>query len=977
MAASVAGTTALPLSSAGSPVRLWFDVESVAGQAQQPQTQQIANFDAKANEDCINGSTVAVNQHFVVYTVKNGLIRVLHRHSTLRALLRGHQGEVVTDCRFFQDGNVLATAGNSGGNKSTVLIWRIHEQPQEITAEKLLEITSTKTKISRIIWHPFNPNQFWMIHTNEHGKNMATLVETTRLHTQPKDNYTTAVFHQDYIIMENAITIQSTIDTSLYDLTDLTWSPRDPRHVLATYSSGEIVLWDLKACTPRGDGTLSPAIVQVVLYGEPLTRCLFLPHDGQAPKGGSRPPSSPSLTSCFATAAENNATITLWSPFTGDAFNTEPQKIQVLSLERPSPSYIVDVVYGVTPPDASPMSSFLVMADRHAGNVLAFHLRAQWDDTADKRTCLVGSDYVVPFQTKYPVFSWSVQCAPAADITEEDLVDQGGLVFDTKLFAYQSKLVQSLTLTSYMCLPPESSWVDPTPGVRLERLYSVQSAHVSVVDENEIIETVQYDEQEFEAYDDVEEDAEDVEDEDNTNDGAVQTEPNEMASNPFANWLGAIAAKSDAASTPLPPVPQTPAATTPQAARAASAPHPPASQTYAVPIVTAPPASDLPAPSGEPMAFLSPGDFLNQQASPPEKKLDQEKKEGPKKSQNKSGKKNSKKKDQGEVTVLKRDVTPISESKGGTGLGATVDIAKEIRLAVKEEMKNTVIPAIKNTVKDTLNASIIRPLQESVDNLASQGVTVDHNKISASVSEAVDPPLRAAFASNMKTVFIPTLECVTGQMLEKLSENLESSSAVSNGSSSQELAAMSSQLSTMTQLVAELTREVKALRDAQSQQSPSAASSPGAPAPASAVNQMEAMKGEITRLLAEKKFEAAFTRAVSASTAELAVFCCSNADVNEVLGMPIKLSQPIVICLMQQLGTVVATGRNTNLQVELEWLQDLAMSLDPTDAKISQHVPRVLQQLVTSINTRVQEGDPNLRRPLQRLLSIVRGIPMS
>ena len=188
---------------------------------------------------------------------------------------------------------------------------------------------------------------------------------------------------------------------------------------------------------------------------------------------------------------------------------------------------------------------------------------------------------------------------------------------------------------------------------------------------------------------------------------------------------------------------------------------------------------------------------------------------------------------------------------------------------------------------------------------------------------------------------------------------------------------MSSQLSTMTQLVAELTREVKALRDAQSQQAPSAASSPGAPAPAPAVNQMEAMKGEITHLLAEKKFEAAFTRAVSASTAELAVFTCSKADVNEVLGMPIKLSQPIVICLMQQLGTVVATGRNTNLQVELEWLQDLAMSLDPTDAKISQHVPRVLQQLVTSINTRVQEGDPNLRRPLQRLLSIVRGIPMS
>jgi len=1003
----VTGTTALPVSSAGSPVRVWFDVESVSSETQQPQTQQIANFEAKANEDCINGSTVAVNQHFVVYTVKNGLIRVLHRHSTLRTLLRGHQEERVTDCRFFQDGDILATCGHNA-EKSTIVVWRVFERPPEVVAEKLLEIVSVKTKITRVLWHPFNPNQFWMIHTNAHGRNMASLVETTKLQQVQAvgGNHGSAVFFKDYTIMNNGITIQST-DASLYDVTDLAWSPLDSRHVLTVHSSGEIVLWDLKTLMPRGDGTLAPTRVQSLTQEppQPLTRCMFLPHDNKAASSSS----ANAMTSCFVTASDQNATITLWSPFemnAKDGSAVKPQKIQVLSLERPSPSYILDVVYSITPPEASPMSSFLIMADRHAGKILAFHLKAQWgeDDATNKKTLLVGSDYVVPFKTRFPTYSWSVQSAPAADITEEELVDQGGLIFDAKLFAYQSKIVQSLTLTSYMLLPPESTWMDPTPGVRLERLFPVQSAHVSVVDEDDAIETAMADfkEEQFEDYDGEEDYGEGNEDKDEGDGVAAVPTGNgdDLATNPFANWLGAIAATSDPAGAPppLPPVANKPAPP-PGISAPVPTPVPPQKKEFAVPVVSAPPASDLPAPSGEPMAFLSPSDFLPGGGKPPIEPTPEKTKQeaSGKRSATKSGKKTKKKDQQAnngggeaqDVSILKRESTPQRESKSKSpkrerstpsapvAADQIPDIAKEIRMAVKEEMKMTVVPAIENTIKEALDASVVRPLQASIDSLSQKGVTVDHDKVSASLASSVDPSLRAVFTENMKTVFIPTLESVTGQILEKLSENL---AAESNGTASKELVAMSSQLSTMTELVAELTREVHALRSAHTSLQQDAASAPVVSARQAApeVNQMEAMKAEILRHLREKQFEAAFTRAVSASTAELAVFCCANADVNEVLGVPqIQLSQPIIICLMQQLGTVVATARNSSLQVELEWLQDLAMSLDPKDKTISQHVPRVLQQLVTSINTRVAEGDPNLRRPLQRLLSIVRGIPIA
>jgi WD40 repeat protein len=108
--------------------------------AQQPQTQAFATYEASKNESLdplitLNGSLIDVNPHFVVYALKNGLIRVLHRHSAMRALLRGHSNQVVTDITFFHDGDTLATVGNDNkgsGQKSTLIVWRVYENPPEI-----------------------------------------------------------------------------------------------------------------------------------------------------------------------------------------------------------------------------------------------------------------------------------------------------------------------------------------------------------------------------------------------------------------------------------------------------------------------------------------------------------------------------------------------------------------------------------------------------------------------------------------------------------------------------------------------------------------------------------------------------------------------------------------------------------------------------------------------------------------------------
>ncbi len=576
------GTTPLPIPGAiaarddrsndeGAVLHVLFDPTKALEVAQQAQSQQMASYDALRCDDCINGSQVDVNQHFLVYAVKNGLIRILHRNSSLKTLLRGHEGQRITDISFFHDGDVLGTVGFSPqiGGPSSVIIWRVYERSPEIMSERLLEISTTKFSMYRMVFHPFNPNNFWIIHSFKNSTNfneadglhVATLVDTTRIATIPHEKHQHPVcqFHNDFAVMEGA----KQVAVPNAGLTDLAWSERDPRHVVTTHQNGLIILWDLKkvdANASLDSGLHRPERLYTLSDDKPVTRCLFLPHENTV-----RGSANTTWTYCFCTATQNNSSFTIWSPF---AEHSPPTRLQVISIENPSPSYVLAVCFGIAPAEASPLSSFLVLADRSQGNLFAFHIQSKWNEKPGeaKQSLVVGCDYVVPFLTKYPIFSWSVVCAPTTDISEEELNEQGGLIFDMKLFSYQSQAVQALTLTSYMCLPPETSWTDATPGVTIveDQVFN-PTAMSGVASEEPIV----YDEEDY----DVEDEGEELDDEFPQGPAASSLPPpigfgarnNEErdltdlsagtanassagesidGNNAFANWLGAFAVKS-------------------------------------------------------------------------------------------------------------------------------------------------------------------------------------------------------------------------------------------------------------------------------------------------------------------------------------------------------------------------------------------------------------------------------------------------
>jgi enhancer of mRNA-decapping protein 4 len=1004
------GTTPLPTESDGGSLEVTLDLWSRSAKvAQQPQTQQIAVYEPKLDDECINGGLLDVNQHFVVYAVKNGLIRVLHRHSSLKALLRGHQGELVTDISFFLDGDVLATVGHANGI-SKVIVWRVFEQSPEVQSEKLLEISSTEVQMNRLLWHPFNPNQLWVLHGKK-NEQLATLVETTRIQTtpHPDEKHPVCKWYSKEVLMEGAVQLSVPGGS----LEDLAWSGRDTRHMLTVHSNGLIILWDLKQTEDSSVNGVSisvPKKVAVLVDSAetPLSRCLFLPHENAVRLEGQ----TDTLTSCFVTGSHQNKVITLWSSFANSGL---PIKLQVLKLAEPSPSYVLDVCFGPAPLEASPPSCFILWADRHKGQLLAIHVASQWN--AQNKALCVGGDYVVPFSLHYPIFSWSVVCAPTQDISDDEIAEHEGLIFDMKLFSYQSKAVQCLTLTSYMCLPPEHAYQQSSPGLTVKKIEGPPAA--SGIGNSE----PEYDEE----YDleDVDDEEDDEEEEENfaIESNILPVPPPSIgpSQNAFANWLGAIAGNT---TTPNPPPPPTSL--------------PPLN-------VTTPPPGLAPvgATTVSAASFFNPLDLLTSGSSevpPPsdtstskgrEPTLNKQNGGNKRTSNNKTRSKSPKGKnrnknetttpfpDGAKISILKRDETvPVAAAAAVTVRSspvpppsdpaiidpATIDsailssffpppmhgpvsdpwteatisrvIAQELAkqpsvgAVVEEALASKLIPAMNKVLQESL-ASFGRPLQTSMDRLGQQGVRVDQKDLQAALN--LETPIKAALADTVRNVFIPAMESVASQVLQKVTP------PPSDGPDKEMMAmleTLTKQISAMNTKMDAMASEIRILKSFGAPNPPMPPPPPPQQLPQP--NQLEAARNEIGTLLMQKQFQTAFTKAVSTSNAEMALWACSRANVQEVLGgnSP-QLSQTILLCLMQQLGAAMATTTSQEaLTIELQWLQEIALTLDPGDTAIQRHVPTVLQQLVGSINQKITEGNPHLRRPLQMLLQVIRGMQM-
>jgi len=1031
-------STPLPSSTIGSGAI--YSPSGSSSSPQQPRAAPVAHFASLINDGIGNdvlakshpaiptsGRLLAANSKYIAYAVKKGLVRVIDRHTAAKTLLRGHADQTrIVDAAFFgtegtsqrKEGisalwNQLcnnATTSNDGGggnapqhappaaasdvlatvggmkDSACVLIWKIKssdDDDNELEAEKLFELRYPHA--TRIVWHPFNPNRFLLLtRTYDQGewgnsqRSVASIVDTSRLNKTFKDGYALCDCGDDKVLNGAAQFYVSANENT--GANDVAWSHvKDARHVITGHDDGKVRLWDLT----KNDGSTVSCVHELdVTSGmeespdKRVTRVLFLSQYESAV-------SNESMTPPFIVGTDSNQTITLWSgfPSNGDA----PQRLRVFRLADVDPTSLVSVEMCPSPyrppvPSSSPLvpSSFLLLAERKKGCVHALHLDTEWKE-GTSAVVVKGFDYVSTLNVVHPIYSLCI--APTeesgASLEEEK---------DVELCCVQSKAVQVLTLSAAMCAAPSkdvggTERGDLAAGVTLIDLpseVSDEEAFEDFEDEYEMEDEVEYSTNHSGGVDD-----DDVEETPVAVPTATAAEPNA-----FSNWLGAIANPIPVPSAPV-PAPAPPVATT-----KVKSPTPPPGLGFPTILPPLPPAPEV-----SDSQFLSPMQILSgsENKAEPSKKV-KKKKETAKKASTPAA-------PIAPVAILKREepkkeaAAPIppkspppqkTDDVGSSSNGNVEAIISSYMKSHEAEMAAVIRKAVATEVETAVRSNM-KGVEKAAEQAVQRALAADGKfekkmekqaKESAAMAAkeavaAMQAPIVSSLHQVMREVMIPAYESATRQMFHQISTSVEKGLAqkpANDASSSASLQAMSEQMmkmavaiQTLSNEVVELRGEVKARGEAHAaaQQSQQAKTKPD-------------VRGEIVTLCRDGRFEEAFTKAVSASDGEIVLFACKSADSTAVFGGDsVGISQPILICLMQQLGAIlVSTTDAADFKILLAWLQEIAVTIDPTNAQYQRHVASVVQQLLANINSKMANCDHAFRRPLQTLMQVIRGLAL-
>ncbi|XWS12990.1 hypothetical protein CRYUN_Cryun37aG0137100 [Craigia yunnanensis] len=99
---------------------------------------------------------------------------------------------------------------------------------------------------------------------------------------------------------------------------------------------------------------------------------------------------------------------------------------------------------------------------------------------------------------------------------------------------------------------------------------------------------------------------------------------------------------------------------------------------------------------------------------------------------------------------------------------------------------------------------------------------------------------------------------------------------------------------------------------------------------------------ELGRMIAERKYDEAFTAALHRSDVSIVSWLCSQVDLQGILSMkPCPLSQGVLLALFQQLACDI----NKETSRKLAWMTDVAVAINPSDPMIALHVLPIFRQV--------------------------------
>ncbi|KAM3286938.1 enhancer of mRNA-decapping protein 4 isoform X1 [Capsicum chacoense] len=302
--------------------------------------------------------------------------------------------------------------------------------------------------------------------------------------------------------------------------------------------------------------------------------------------------------------------------------------------------------------------------------------------------------------------------------------------------------------------------------------------------------------------------------------------------------------------------------------------------------------------------------------------------------------------------------------------GLIEKVMKKELAAVGQAVTRSIVPAIEKAVSTALSEAFQKGVSDKAVNQLEKTVS---SKLEASVARQIQSQfqtsgkqaLQETLKSTMEGSVIPAFEMSCKAMFEQVDSTFQKGFAEHTTSALQQFESMHSPLvhalrdainsaSSMTQtLSGELADGQKklltlAVSGANSKSlNPLVSHMSNGPLLHEKLEAPADPTKELSRLLAERKYEEAFTAALQRSDVSIVSWLCLQVDLPVILSMnPLPLSQGVLLSLLQQVACDI-TKETTR---KLSWMRDVLSAINPTDPMIAVHVRPIFEQVYQILN---------------------------
>ncbi|CAN0890940.1 Varicose-related protein [Linum grandiflorum] len=293
--------------------------------------------------------------------------------------------------------------------------------------------------------------------------------------------------------------------------------------------------------------------------------------------------------------------------------------------------------------------------------------------------------------------------------------------------------------------------------------------------------------------------------------------------------------------------------------------------------------------------------------------------------------------------VLKKEVTAVGPA---------------VARAISPVLEKTILSAIAESFQKGVGDKAVGQLERSV---SSKLDTTVARQIQLQFQTSGKQALQDSLRSSLEASIIPAFEIACKAMFDKVDTTFQKGLASHISSAQQQFDSSHSSLavalrdainsaSSITQTLsgelADGQRKILAFANSKAIQ-PSALSN----GPLSSLHEMKEAPldptTELSRLIAEGKYDDAFTKALHRSDVSIVSWLCSQVDLKGILSMsPLPLSQGVVLALLQQL----ACDMINDTSKKVSWMADIAVAINPSDPMISMHVRPIFEQVYQILN---------------------------